>query len=95
MLRLLSQFLLLLFCFALFALKKTKQGLEADDVWRQELLGQRLDLVRPQKADVGGRPEVASGEVRDDGSERWHDPASGGRDLGFGFGWLGRLDGRD
>ena len=69
-----------------------RRDLEADDDWRLEPLGQRLDLVWPQKSDIGlVPPEASPVEVRDDGSELWHDPTSFGR--GLGFGWLDRLGG--
>ena len=69
-----------------------RRDLVADDDWRLEPLGQRLDLVWPQKSDIGlVPPEASPAEVRDDGSELWHDPTSFGR--GLGFGWLDRLGG--
>lgn len=59
--------------------------LERDDVGREELLRDGLDLVGPQEPDVGLRSQTAAGKVGEDGSERMNDSVSGRSGLGNDF----------
>ncbi len=59
--------------------------LERDDVGREELLRDGLDLVGPQEPDVGLRSQAAAGKVGEDGSERMNDSVSGRSGLGNDF----------